>query len=293
MSDPASAIAAMRTGELDYTGSVNETLLPSLISTNPEMIIRSNPLLGPNQLMFNQAKAPFNDYRVRKALAMAIDRKGLGDTFYGGYYQITGPIPPIIFGGMPSKDAEELIPYDPEASKKLLAEAGFPNGFDVEMLTTDGYGPQFLNTAQWVQQDLKDIGVNVTLKVIDYATYFSTFGAKDYDLGWGLSTSFLTADEWLQALYTTTGPRNWFNTNDSKLDQMIEDQRSILDTDEREEKLQEINTYILKNVLTPFMAIMYSTLGTQQPWVHNMYLHPAYSRAWLADVWLDSNAPTR
>ena len=293
MADPASAIAAMRTGELDYTGSVNETLLPTLTSTNPEMVIRSNPLLGPNQLMFNQAKAPFNDIRVRKALSMAVDRKGLGDTFYGGYYQITGPIPPIIFGGMPAADAEKLIPYDPEAAKKLLAEAGFPNGFDAEMLTTDGYGPQFTNTAQWVQQDLKDVGVNVTLKILDYATYFSTFGAKDYDLGWGLSTSFLTADEWLQALYTTTGPRNWFNTDDTKLNAMIKEQRSILDEDKRNDKLQEINTYILENVLTPSMTIMYSTLGTQQPWVHNLYLHPAYSRGYLTDLWLSSDSPTR
>jgi peptide/nickel transport system substrate-binding protein len=293
MADPASAIAAMRTGELDFTGSVNETLLPSLTTTNPEMVVRSTPLLGPNQVMFNQAKAPFNDYRVRKAIAMAVDRKGLGDTFYGGHYQITGPIPPLLFGGMPSDEAEKMIPYDPAGAKKLLAEAGYPNGFDAKMLTTDGYGPQFVSTAQWVQQDLKAIGVNVSLDIIDYATYFSTFGAKGYDIGWGLSTSFLTADEWLQALYTTTGPRNWFNTADPKLDKMIEEQRSILDEGKRNDKLQEINKYILANVLTPFMSIMYSTLLTQQPWVHNLYNHPAYGRSYMLDVWVDKTSPTR
>ena len=158
---------------------------------------------------------------------------------------------------MSSEDAAKAIPYDPAAAKKLLADAGYPNGFDVQLLTTDGYGPNFVNQAQWVQQDLKEIGVNATLKIIDYATYFSTFAAKDYVLGWGLSTSFLTADEWLEALYTTDGPRNWFNTKDSKLDAMIEEQRSILDQDDREAKLQEINKYVLENVLTPFMTIMY------------------------------------
>ena len=293
MSDPASAIAAMRTGELDYTGSVNETLLPTLITTNPELIVRNQIVIGPNQIMFNQAKAPFNDVRVRKAISMAFDRKGFGQAFYGDYYQITGPIPSTLFGGMPVADAEKAIPYDPAAAKKLLADAGFPNGLTATMLTTDGYGPQFVTQAQWVQQDLKEIGVNVELRILDYATYFSTFAAKDYDIGWGLSTAFLTADEWLQALYVTGGPRNWFNTSDAKLDAMISEQRSILDDTKRNEKLQAINKYILENVLTPFMGIQYSALTVQQPWLHNLFTHPAYSRSFMVDVWLDKNAPTR
>jgi peptide/nickel transport system substrate-binding protein len=293
MSDPASAIAAMRTGELDVTGSVSQTLLPSVLTTNPEFVVRNQLAVGPDQIMFNIARKPFDDYRVRKAIAMAFDRKGFGKTFYGDYWKITGPIPSTLFGGMPSDAAEKEIPYDPAAAKKLLAEAGFPNGLDVKMLTTDGYGPQFLTQAQWVQQDLKAIGVNAELRVLDYATYFSTFGAKDYDIGWGLSTAFLTADEWLQALYVTGGPRNWFNISDPKLDTLIAEQRSILDKTKRDEKLQEINKYILENSLGLFMGIQYSGLTVQQPWLHNLYTHPAYSRSYMLDVWLDSKAPTR
>ncbi|MCW2604280.1 MAG: ABC-type dipeptide transport system, periplasmic component [Pseudonocardiales bacterium] len=293
MSDPASAIAAMRTGELDYTGSVSETLLPTVLTSNPEMIVRNQIAIGPDQIMFNLNKKPFDDYRVRKAISMAFDRKAFGQTFYGDYFQITGPIPSTLFGGLPADEAEKLIPFDPAAAKKLLAEAGFPNGLTAEMLTTDGYGPQFVTQAQWVQQDLKEIGVNVTLKILDYATYFSTFGAKDYDIGWGLSTAFLTADEWLEALYVTGGPRNWFNTSDPKLDALINEQRSILDDTKRNEKLQEINKYILEHVLTPFMGIQYSALTVQQPWLHNLFTHPAYSRSFMVDVWLDKTAPTR
>lgn len=99
MSDPAAAIAAMRTGELDVTGSVNETLLPTILSTNPEMIVRNQLAIGPDQIMFSL---------------------------------------------IPADDAEKAIPYDPAGAKKLLADAGFPNGLDVTMLTTDGYGPQFV-----------------------------------------------------------------------------------------------------------------------------------------------------
>jgi peptide/nickel transport system substrate-binding protein len=292
LADPAAAMASVRTGALDLTGSVNETLLPSLVASNPEVAVRTQLASGPDQIMFNQTRKPFGDYRVRKAIAMAWDRKGMSEQYYPDGI-MAGPIPANLFGGMPSDEALKSVPYDPDGAKKLLAEAGYPNGLDLTMLTTDGYGPQFVTQAQWVQEDLKKIGVNVTLRILDYATYFSAFQAKDYDIGWGLSTGFLTADEWLQAVYKSNGPRNWFGTNDPKLDALIAAQEGLVDKDDREKKLEEINSYIMDNILDPFMGIQYTGLLTQQPWVHNYYAHPAYQRSWAADVWLSTEAPSR
>jgi peptide/nickel transport system substrate-binding protein len=292
MSDPAAAMAALRTGELDATGSVNETVLPSLEASNPEMIVRNQTALTVNQIMFNQAKKPFDDLRVRKAISMAWDRQGMGETYYSGF-KLSGPYPATLFGSMTPDESLEKVPYDPDAAKKLLAEAGYPNGLTLEMLTTDGYGPQFVNQAQWVQEDLKKIGVNVTLKILDYATYFSTFQKEDYTIGFGLGTGFLTVDEWLQALYASDGPRNWFNTSDPKLDAMIKEQQGILDDDDRKAKLEEINNYIMDNVLNPFIGMQISGLLTSQPWVHNMYTHPQYARPYVVDIWLSADAPGR
>ena len=291
--DPASAIAAFRTNQLDATGSVSDTLLPSLISTNPSAAVRVLLAPGPNQITFNQAKTPFGDYRVRKAVAMAWDRDGMSNTFYPKGYAISGPYPSSLTGGLSQDDAKKDIPYDPAAAKKLLADAGYPNGFDVEMLTTDGYGPAVTNQAQWVQEDLKKIGINVTLRILDYASYFTAFQSKDYVMSYGLSTGFLSPDEWLQALYKTNGPRNWFNSGDATLDGMIDAQRGETDADKRETDLKNINQYIEDNVLNPFLGSQYSSLLVTQPYVHNMYTHPEYGRAYMADVWLDKNAPGR
>lgn len=292
-SDPTAAIAALRSGELDQTGSVTQTLLPSVISSKPELVIRNYLRAGPSQFMFNLARKPFDDYRVRKAISMAIDRQGLSDTFYGGYAKVTGPIPSTLFGGMPIDEMNKEIPYDPEAAKKLLADAGVASGFDVKMLTTDGFGPQFLSQAQWIQQDLAAIGINVTLNILDQPTYIQVFSSKNYDIAWGLGIDYLGADELLNTLYRTGGPRNWFNSSDPTLDQMITDQRSIQDVDQRNDELQKINQYIVENVLTPFNVLQYTGLTTQQPWVHNLYLHPGYDRAYMVDVWLDDQAPKR
>ncbi|MCW2602808.1 MAG: ABC-type dipeptide transport system, periplasmic component [Pseudonocardiales bacterium] len=291
--DPAAAIAAFRTNQLDVTGSVNSTLLPTVTSTNPTAVVESQLALTMNQITFNQAKKPFDDIRVRQAISMAWDRQGMGQTFYPYGTALAGAYPSTLFGSMSSEDALKLKPYDPTAAKKLLADAGYPNGFDVSLLTTDGYGPNFVNQAQWVQQDLKDVGINATLRILDYATYFSTFAAKDYEMSFGLGTGFLTSDEWLEALYKSDGPRNWFNTNDPKVDAMIKDQRSTVDPKEREKKLQDLSTYIVKNVANPIFGFQYTGLLVAQPYVHNMYTHPQYARPFMADVWLDKTAPGR
>ena len=291
MADPASQLAALRTGELDIAPVSNE-LYPSLISTNPEMVVRNNVGLTNVVANFNQGKAPFDNLKVRKAVWMAWDRAGQASTFLDGY-TLSGPYPAALDGGMSVKEQEEKIPYDPEGAKKLLAEAGYPNGLDVELLTTDGYGPVITNGAQWLQADLKDVGINATLKVVDYATYWSTLAAKDYQISYAYTTAYPTADEWLNSLYVTNGPKNSFNIADPTLDKMVAEQRGILDRDERIKALEEINDYIIENVANPLMGYSAGGYTAQGPYVHNYYATGGYERPTLDQVWLGPDAPGR
>jgi len=293
MPDTQAQLAAYRAGQLDVFAP-SDQLYPSLLGSNPDAIVRQQIGLTVNQIMFNAAKKPFDDYRVRRAVAMSWDRDGMGKSFYShNGYALTGPFPASLFGGMTPEDAQKSIPYDPEGAKKLLAEAGYPDGFSAEMLTTSGYGQPFVNQAQWVQQDLAKIGVNVTLKILDYATYYATYQQQNYSIAWGLGTGFLTTDEWLESLYTSDGPRNWFGTKDATLDAMIKAQQSELDKSKRADELKDINNYILDKVIPEFLGFTLGGLIAQQAWVHNVYTHPQYARPYLADVWLDSSAPGR
>ncbi|MCU1689587.1 MAG: ABC-type dipeptide transport system, periplasmic component [Jatrophihabitantaceae bacterium] len=291
MSDPAAALASFRAGGLDVS-NVSETLYSSLLGSNPDVPVRVQEGLTLNGIFMNESIKPFDDVRVRKAISMAWDRAGMGDANYTSF-TLAGAYPGVMPGSLTDGETKDLRAYDPTAAKKLLAEAGFPNGFDIELTTTDGWGPTITNQAQWVQQDLKDIGINVTLKVLDYATFYTTWQKKDYSLGYALFTGFLTVNEWVQSFYPTAGPRNWFNIDDPKLNTMIKAQESTIDPDDRAKKLHEISTYIAENVSNPVLGMQGSTLQIQQSWVHNMYPNPAYARAWAADVWVDADSPSK
>ena len=292
MKDPAAQVAAFRSGELDSTG-VSDTLLPSVLSSNPEAQVRLSMGTYQGHIVMNQSVKPFDDLRVRTAISLAFDRQGMGESLSTDGFKLSGPIPPIVFGGLPSDESAELAPYDPVAARKLLAEAGFPNGFDITLTTTDGYGPAVLNAAQWVQQDLKEVGINATLRILDYATWFSTWAAEDYQIGYSLSSAFLTADEWLSSYYLSTGARNWFNINDPKLDGLIIEQRGILDRGDREELLLEINRYIVENISNPVMTYASNGITVQQPYVHDWWPHPEFGASWVKNMWLGPESPTR
>jgi len=291
LKDPAAAVAAFRSGELDTLNGISETLLPTVESG--DVVVRRHFALNGNYIGINTAAKPFDDIRVRRAVQMAWDRKGQAEVFGSRDSLLSGPINPYINGGLSEDEQNDLMPYDPEGAKKLLAEAGYPDGFTTELAMTDGYGPDFVNGAQWVQQDLAKIGITVTLKQHDLATLLQVFNKGEYSIGYNPMGVFLTPDEVLDTTYVSTGSRNRFATHDAKLDQMIVDQRSIADPKERTKALEEISRYIIAEVATPIMGYTSGSINVQRPYVHDVWSHPEYSAVHLLDMWLGPEAPGR
>src|SRR5690625_1570097 len=126
------------------------------------------------------------------------------------------------------------------------------------------------------------------MEVVEYATYFSERWPKvDYDIGVGYQTYFQEPDEWLRTQMHSEGARNWYNTKDPDLDKMLDEQRMILDEDERLERLHEIQRYILENVLNPIPVSTYYVMSPYQPYVKNYEPHASYGYIHMKNVWLD------
>jgi peptide/nickel transport system substrate-binding protein len=288
--DQGARTAAFRGGELDLLTSVSPEELEALERTNPDTVISRN-LGGHNQLYFDAAKPPFTDVRVRKAMSMAIDRQGMLDSIFGGGGEWNSPVPAQMGKwALPVAEREELMPYDPDRAKELLAEAGYPDGFATSMILTTAYGEQTVRQAQWVTQDLAAIGIEVTIEVLDYATYNgSRWPNTQFEMGFGPNQQMLEPDEWLRSVLHTDGQRNWYNISDPTLDRMLEEQAGILDPDERLEAVHEIQRYALKNVVAPIPTVSPVSPQMWQPWLKNYWPRIMYGYTWLKDAWIDKS----
>ncbi|MGJ7525963.1 ABC transporter substrate-binding protein [Variovorax sp. GB1P17] len=154
------------------------------IRKDPNVQVLEQPGLNVGYLSYNTTKKPFDDVRVRKAINMAINKKAIID----GVYLTTGvaaknPIPPTMWS---YNDAIKDDPYDPEAAKKLLAQAGFPDGFTTDlwaMPVQRPYNPNAKRIAELMQADLAKINVKAEIKSFEWGEYRKRLQAGEHQMG--------------------------------------------------------------------------------------------------------------
>jgi len=127
LKNPASAVSAMMTGQIDYLPSVDPVNVP-VMKNNPNVRIETEPTLGFGIMNLNTAMAPLDKPEARRAVAMSIDREALAKAVYGNDVKTGGANLPVPPGYYPSTPELEQLAYDPAKAKELLASAGYPDG---------------------------------------------------------------------------------------------------------------------------------------------------------------------
>jgi dipeptide transport system substrate-binding protein len=179
--------AKLKAGECHVMPYPNPADLEA-IRKDPNIEVLEQPGLNIGYLAYNTTKKPFDDVRVRKAINMAINKKAIIDAVYlsTGIAAIN-PIPPTMWSyNTTIKDD----PYDPDAAKKLLAEAGYPNGFETDlwaMPVQRPYNPNAKRIAELMQADLAKVGVKAEVKSFEWGEYRKRAQAGEHQmaqLGW-------------------------------------------------------------------------------------------------------------
>jgi peptide/nickel transport system substrate-binding protein len=156
---------------------------------------------GQERFYVDMTAKPFDDIRVRRAFMHAIDRKAIKETMYpGGLARLAiSCVPPGYFGHIPMTFPE----YDPEKAKKLLAEAGHPNGFTIKnyFISKSFFYPKVLTLAQ---EQLKKVGINVELQVVEHATYHENIRKNLNPFVLYGGTRITDADPWLSLFFDST-----------------------------------------------------------------------------------------
>ena len=219
----------------------------------------------------NIEKPPLDNVKVRRAISAAINREEL-QLFLGEKVATISDaiVAPNYFGAAKNEDLPSSYPvsYDPEKAKQLLAEAGYPNGFDLEMIVTerDDYRQQMII----VQENLKKVGINVKLNQVDH-TYYHSQIIKDVNpiITFG-DIAYPNTEIFMNRFFHSTADRNFSNWYSDEFDNLMKQVSQSLSFDERKKLLIKAQQMVAKECLV-VPTTWSSAVLVRRPEVHLGY----------------------
>ncbi len=164
-----SMVLSLQSGAIDFCNHL-PTIQAAQLSDDFNIAEGSMALV--QALYLNNKVAPFDNELVRQALCYATDRKQIIDVAFDGYGSVVGSSVYPTLGKWYDESLNELYPYDVEKAKELLAQAGYGDGFNMTITVPSNY-QQHVDTAQVLANQYKEIGVNVEIQPVEWATWVS------------------------------------------------------------------------------------------------------------------------
>jgi peptide/nickel transport system substrate-binding protein len=254
--DNASRIAAFLGGKYDLgwenPGTINRTDWVQ-IKDKAKRPVRSAefPSNVMSHISMRTDQKPLEDARVRQAMSLAIDRQGILDATAEGVGVFNPPVPAALKEwSLPMDQLGEgakWYKYDPKEAKRLLAAAGYPNGFPGSLCFTSYGSTVLVDSMQIVVKNLKDIGIDAKVDQKEYGAYISTcFYGNFPSMAYGPQTPFLEPDTFLYGQYYPGEPRNQSHINDPVAVDLLVRQRRTFDAAKRREIIFDLQRHLAK-----------------------------------------------
>jgi peptide/nickel transport system substrate-binding protein len=242
--DEATRLAALQRGEVDIAYSIRGELAEDLQRT-PGLTLKPAVGSAPYWLYFPEQwdpKSPWHDVRVRQAVNLALDRKTMNDALTLGHSHLTGSIFPENFDFYWQPPAPE---YNLAEAKKLLTEAGFPDGFDAGDYTCDA---AYSNLGEVALNNLQELGVRVRLRPLERAAFFRQYADKKLkNIVQGASGAFGNSATRAEVFVAKGGTYAYGNYPD--IDALFAQQATELDHAKRGAILQKLQQLVHDKVI--------------------------------------------
>lgn len=243
--EAASRVIALETGEVDVIDKPTNEDLERLEADTENYTVLRKPTISQRLFRFGCNDPIISNTKVRQAIVYAIDRQAIIDAlFTGSAYPSTAPLAPVTFGYSDLGEIEQ----DLELAKSLLAEAGYPDGFDTKIVTTERY-QNGIELAEIISQQLAEIGINAEIDVWEWSALSASWNgitADEFDQPifiMGAGPSMRDADGGLRGLYTTSetglNDRNYGFYSNAEVDALIEQGMQETDQQKRVEIYKE------------------------------------------------------
>jgi peptide/nickel transport system substrate-binding protein len=299
IANPSTAILAFASGNFDRfaQGILSLPLMKELKSHAPDAVCTTVSWNIPRQMLVNRDKPPFDNPDLRRAMALALDRKAFIDIISDGEGSIGGAMmpPPAGAWGMPLEVLHTLPGYGPDVQKNR-AEAR-------EIMKKLGYGPDkrlpltvttrnvgaYRDPSVLLIDQLKEIYIDGTLNAIDTTQWYPTVMRKDYTVGLTVSENGLDdPDQQFYENFVCGAERNYTGYCSKEVDELVERQSAEPDVAKRQKIVWEIEKKLAEDGARP--AIFYPvSAACWQPYFkgHTMMVNGNYNGWRLEDAWLD------
>lgn len=287
LSDDATQYAAFTAKQIDLLrhSVVPFEAVPQLKRENPKAVSSEFLSNAGGHLFINVRKPPLNDIRVRKAIALCINRDAFLKAFSGGQgeWAVAGGVQ----GLFSQAELKQMLPYDPAQAKQLLSDAGYPNGLDLELMNPGAArGQQVVSVDELIQAQLKQASINVTLKTFDVATYSGNVRSGNYQMDWETKGVEGDPDMYIYFVFYSKALGNYGGINDPELDKLLLLQRQQIDPAKRKETLRQAVRRIVDQAWS--VGFFYGLANTfMQPYVKNFAENAVLDLPPVYETWLE------
>ncbi len=295
--DETTRLAALRTGKVDLMMNINWKHVAELKKSCPQLQWSRKLYTDGVMMAMRMDTKPFDDIRVRRALNMAVNKQEMIDSFWGGNAEMVNYPFPSSFKSVYTPleklppTAQELYTYNPEKAKKLLAEAGYPNGFTFKAQVSNG-DQVLLDQAAMIVAYLAKVGVKLELETMDYPSWLSRMTKKVHPAGCFFSNDHGNPFATIRKNFLSGQTWNPYMMKDEYIDKTWKAtvENPNLSDKEAYAEMKKLAVYAIDQAPAIWLpgAYVYSAWW---PWVKNYY-GEIRAGAWrsapiLARVWVD------
>lgn len=255
--ETGSRIAEIETGKADVVGDVPPSDRERLES-NEEVELAETETVALEYIGMNTESEILQDKKVRQAISHAFNKEEVIEGVYDGAgIEAVSPLAPDLFG---FNDSLEPLEYDLDEAERLLEEAGYPDGFSLTMYVNDD-NPQRVDTAIWLQESLREIGVDLEIVQLEWGSFLDALGNQEHDLyimSWGNSTG--DPDNGIKPIFHSDSSNpgaNFMYFSNEEADKLIDEGRQEGDEEKRHDLYAEVQEILIEEA--PAIFILHPT----------------------------------
>lgn len=250
IADVDTAFVELQAGTIDILKYLTAAQAETLGDEDYNIVQGSMNLV--HAMYLNSAYEPLSKTEVRQALCYAVDRDAINNFIFGGKSHIIGSHMIPAMSKYYEPEAETVYSYDPEKAKELLADAGYADGFDLEITVPSSYS-QHVDSAQIIADELSQVGINVTLNQVEWSTWL-----QDVYKGGNFQATVIGFDgtlapsDWLKK-YVTDDAKNFMHYSNTEYDDVFNTAYTTVDDDVKVENYKKAQMILAEDAAAVYI----------------------------------------